>query len=493
MTDKKIDILIIKPGSQKQIYGTLSAFNLTAIEPPLWAALLAGYLINLGYSVLIYDAEVEEWNHQETAKKIKEVNPILAMISVSGSNPSASTMNMTGAGSILKHLKDIAPDIKTVLHGLHPSSLPERTLCEEAVDFVCRGEGFYTLPHLIDTLKKESENFQMAGLWFKKGKKIYSNPRAFLFKNLDTLPMPAWNLLPMKKYRAHNWHCLDDIHHRQPYGVIYTSLGCPFKCSFCCINAIFGKSGIRYRSAQKVIGEIDYLVNNFGIRNIKIADELFGMNESRVAEICDLMIDRQYNLNIWAYARVDTVTPLMLKKMKKAGINWLAYGFESGSKKVLRGIRKYYSENQIEDSVRKTCDEGINIIANFMFGLPDDNYKTMRETLCLALEINAEWANFYTTMAYPGSKLYDDAVIKGLALPDTWAGYSQYAYETLPLSTNHLTAAEVLTYRDYAFEVYFRNPLYLNKISKTFGEEAARHIEKMTEHKLERKYKQFQS
>lgn len=125
---EKIDILIIKPGSQKQIYGELSLFNLTAIEPPFWAALLAGYLRSLGYSALIYDAEVEEWSYQETAEKIKEVNPSLAMISVSGSNPSASTMNMTGAGNILRHLREIAPDIKTVLNGLHPFALPERTL-----------------------------------------------------------------------------------------------------------------------------------------------------------------------------------------------------------------------------------------------------------------------------------------------------------------------------------------------------------------------------
>jgi anaerobic magnesium-protoporphyrin IX monomethyl ester cyclase len=488
---EKIDILIIKPGSQKQIYGALSLFNLTAIEPPFWAALLAGYLRSLGYSVLIYDAEVEEWSYQETAKKIKEVNPVLAMISVSGSNPSASTMNMTGAGNILRHLREIAPEIKTVLHGLHPSALPERTLSEEAVDFVCQGEGFYTLPLLINAVKNKTNSSLVNGLWYKQEGKICSNPRSPLFQELDKLPMPSWDLLPMKKYRAHNWHCLNDIHHRQPYGVIYTSLGCPFNCTFCCINAIFGKPGIRYRSSQNVIDEIDYLVQNFGIRNIKINDELFGMNEARVAEICDLITERRYNLNIWAYARVDTITPLMLNKMKQAGINWLAYGFESGSKKVLQGVRKSYKTDRVADSVRKTYNEGINIIANFMFGLPDDDYTTMQETLCLAMDINAEWGNFYSTMAYPGSQLYEEALKKEWCLPYGWNGYSQYAYDTLPLPTNHLTAGEVLSYRDYAFEVYFRNPRYLHKISNSFGSAALQHVREMTRHKLDRKYKQF--
>lgn len=485
---KSIDILIIKPGSQKQIYGALSSFNLTAIEPPLWAALLAGYLISLGYSVLIYDAEIEQWSYRETAEKIKEVKPSLAMVSVSGSNPNASSMNMAGAGIILRHLREIAPEIKTVLHGLHPSALPERTLLEESVDFVCQGEGFFTLPGLIDAIKNRADNFQIPGLWYRQKEKICSNSRAILFQNMDTLPMPAWNLLPMKKYRAHNWHCLDDIDKRQPYAVVYTSLGCPFNCTFCCINAIFGKHGIRYRRPQSVIDEIDYLVHNFGIRNIKIIDELFGMNETRVAEICDLIASRQYDLNIWAYARIDTITHFMLKKMKQAGINWIAYGFESGSRKVLQGVKKSYGTDQLESAVRMTNDEGIHIIANFMFGLPDDDYRTMQETLCLALEINAEWGNFYTTMAYPGSKLYDEALKKGWRLPEAWNGYSQYAYETQPLPTNHLTAGEILTYRDYAFDVYFRNPHYLDKISRSFGREAVDHIQEMTKHKLKRKY-----
>lgn len=488
---EKIDILIIKPGSQIQLYGELSSVSLTDIEPPFWAALLAGYLRSLGYSVLIYDAEVEEWSYEKTAEKIKEVNPVLAMISVSGSNPSASTMNMTGAGKILRHLREIAPEIKTIMHGLHPSALPERTLSEEAVDFVCQGEGFYTLPALIDALKNKVENLSIAGLWFRQGEKIYYNLRAPLFPDLDKLPLPAWDLLPMRKYRAHNWHCLDNIHHRRPYGVIYTSLGCPFNCTFCCVHAIFGKPGIRYRSPRNVIAEIDYLVQNFGIRNIKINDELFGINESRIVEICDLIIERRYNLNIWAYARVDTITPPMLNKMKQAGINWVAYGFESGSKKVLKGIKKSYEADQVMDTVRKTYNEGINIIANFMFGLPDDNYTSMQETLCLALDINAEWGNFYTTMAYPGSKLYEYALKEGWRLPENWDGYSQYAYGTLPLPTKHLTAAEVLTYRDYAFTVYFRNPRYLHKISKSFGSVALRHVQEVTVHKLDRKYKQF--
>ena len=485
------DILIIKPGSQKKLYGDLSAYNLTAIEPPLWASLLAGYLRDLEYSVELLDAEVEQLGHEETAEKIRDIKPLLAVMSVSGSNPSASTMNIDGAENILRHLKQTSPQTKTLLHGLHPSALPERTLLEGAVDFVCQGEGFYTLPKLIDSLKSGETNFNIEGLWYNKDGKTKSNPRPPLFKNLDDLPMPAWDLLPMEKYRAHNWHCFGNIDDRQPYGVLYTSLGCPYNCAFCCINAIFGKPGIRHRSPKNVIQEIDFLVSTYGIRNIKIIDELFAFKEDRVIEICDLIIERGYNLNMWAYARVNSVTPAMLQKMKLAGINWVAYGFESGSKRILKDVNKSYNLSIVENVVKMTYDAGLYIGANFIFGLPYDDFNSMQETLDLALEINAEWANFYPTMAYPGSKLYEEAVEKGWPLPETWQDYSMYAFESLPLPTKYLTSGEVLSFRDYAFHAYFENPRYLDKIKRLFGIEAVRHIQKMVNHKLKRKHTQF--
>lgn len=487
------DIVIIKPGDQKNIYGKLSDYQLTAIEPPLWGALLAGHLRQQGFAVELIDEEVEQWEYFETAEKIKELNPKLAVVSVSGSNPSASTMNMANAGEILRELKSTDPTIKTMFHGLHPSALPEKTLQEEVVDFICHGEGFFTIPNLLNALNANEKEFNIDGLWYKKDGRIISNPRATLFNDLEDLPMPAWDLLPMKKYRAHNWHCFEDIKNRQPYGVIYTSLGCPYKCTFCCINAIFGKPGIRYRSPESVVQEIDFLVNNYGIKNIKIIDELFALKEERVVKICDLIIERGYDLNMWAYARVNTVTSKMLYKMKKAGINWVAYGFESGSKRVLKSVNKAYNLDIVDSAVQMTYDHGLYIGANFIFGLPEDDFDSMQQTLNMAMEINAEWGNFYTTMAYPGSKLFDEALENNKLLPDSWQGYSQYSYECLPLSTNHLTIGEVLSFRDYAFNAYFENPRYLKKVKEHFGIEAVNHIKEMTKHRLKRKHTQFQN
>jgi radical SAM superfamily enzyme YgiQ (UPF0313 family) len=485
---KKSDIVFLKPGSQKQIYGELSDFDLTAIEPPLWGALLAGYLRSAGYSVSLLDAEAEQWDYEEAARKVIEVNPILVCVVVSGTNPSASTMNMSGAGSIVRLIRQQNSEIKTVFIGLHPSALPERTLHEEDVDFVCQGEGFYSLAKLIDALKAKAKTFPIEGIWFREKGRIVSNPRPAVVENLDDIPQPAWDLLPMQKYRAHNWHCFHDIGHRQPYAILYTSLGCPFHCSFCCINSLFGKNRIRFRGIEAVMRELDFLVNTYGAKNIKIIDEMFAFNEKRVIELCDKIAERNYGLNIWAYARVNTVTEPMLAAMKKAGINWLAYGFESGSKRVIEDVTKGYKPEFVGKIVSSTRSHGFNICSNFIFGLPEDNFDSMNETFKLMIDINAEWANIYSAMAYPGSQLYEIALKNKWLLPEKWDGYSQYSIDTLPLPTKYITGGQVLQYRDFAFNTYYNNPRYLNMINKKFGPKTTDHIIQMSSRKLKRKF-----
>jgi radical SAM superfamily enzyme YgiQ (UPF0313 family) len=299
--------------------------------------------------------------------------------------------------------------------------------------------------------------------------------------------MAAWDLLPMHLYRAHNWHSFDDIEHRSPYGAIYTSLGCPYNCVFCCINAPFGKPGIRYRTPQRVVEEIDLLVNTYGIRNLKIVDELFVLHEPHYMGIVDLLIERGYGLNIWVYARVDTIKPENLARMKQAGINWIALGIESANPEVRDSASKRMRVQDVHQVVSTILDAGIRVIGNYIFGLPDDTCATMQETLDMAKELNCEFVNFYSAMAYPGSQLYDIALESGWQLPDAWHGYSQHSYEALPLPTKHVTAAEVLKFRDDAFHDYFANPVYLSMLEQKFGRSVREHIERITASRLKRR------
>jgi len=485
-----LDVLFVNPGARDAVYQGLGK-DLTAIEPPTWAGMLATYCRNRGFSVDILDAEALHLSTDATGRAVAERAPLLTVMVVYGHQPSASTQTMTAAGETLSAIREYAPESRTLIVGGHVSALPERTLREEAVDFVCKGEG----PRTVDQLLRVLASGDLSGLHEVEGlcrleddQMVINAPAKNLADLAHDLPGIAWDLLPMDRYRAHNWHCFDRIDERQPYASLYTSLGCPFKCTFCCINAPFGRSGIRYQTPDQVIGELDVLVGEYGVRNLKIVDEMFVLNKRHVEGICDGILEHGHDLNIWAYARIDTVKEGLLPKMKQAGFNWLALGIESGSAHVRDGADKSFGTDDIVKVVRRIQDEGIYVIGNYIFGLPDDDLDSMQRTLDLALELNCEFGNFYSAMAYPGSPLYEMALAQGIALPDSWTGFSQHAHETLPLSTDKLSAGEVLRFRDDAFHAYFSHPSYLAMVEAKFGPEVVAHVGQMASHRLRRKF-----
>ena len=494
-----IDLALINPGGRTSIYQGLGS-NLSAIEPPVWAGLIATYLRLQGFSIAILDANAEDLCPEEVVDRIKTISPLLTAVVVYGQNPSASTQGMQSAGAICTAIKQWDSGAKTLLVGGHVAALPEQTLREEAADFVCDGEGPVTIMELLHHLRGDGRPLNsICGLLYSTGGNVVHTSPAPLVTDLDKeMPGIAWDLLPMDRYRAHNWHCFNGVE-RTPYAALYTSLGCPCRCSFCCIQAPFkrgeavsgfGRDINSYRlwSPQAVMAEIDILVNRYGVKNIKFADELFILKPDHYEEICDLIIQRGYDLNIWAYARVDTLNEAALAKLKQAGVSWIALGIESASSRVRDAVAKGIDRNKIVDAVSKIRQAGINIGANYIFGLPEDDLASMQETLDLAMELNTEWANFNCAMAYPGSQLYREAVREGWQLPETWSGYSQYSFDSLPLPTRHLSAAEVLRFRDTAFLAYFSNPRYRSLIGQKFGTQALEHIKTMTQQQLKRKF-----
>ncbi len=487
---QSLDVLLVNPGSRAAVYQQLGD-RYSAIEPPSLAGLFATYLRQRGLSVEIVDAPAHNLSPAGVAETLRDnFEPTLIVMVVYGFQPSASTQNMTAAGETCSAIKALRGDWRIMMTGTHPAALPERTLLEEKIDFVCDREGPETILLTTQALKARAGDYsKIPSLWYRDGKAIRSNPPAELMDDLDgEMPGVAWDLLPMDQYRAHNWHAFENIDERSPYVSIHTSLGCPYKCTFCCINAPFGKSSYRMWSPESVIKEIDLLVDQHGVKNIKFVDEMFVLNRNHVLGICDRIIERGHKLNIWAYARVDTVKDEFLDKLARAGFRWLALGIESGSKHVRDGVEKgRFGSSEILKVVKKIQDAGINVIGNYIFGLPDDTHESMQETLDLALEANCEFANFYCAMAYPGSKLYGMAVEKRWQLPDSWIGYSQHSYETLPLRTDTLSSAEVLKFRDDTFHRYFTDERYLGMVRRKFGEDVVSHLRDMTKIRLRRK------
>lgn len=401
-----INLVLVNPNNRVPL-------PFAAIEPPLWLGLIADYTVKYVGGVWIVDAEAEGLTVGETVSRIKSEarygtkHQKEILIVVMGNNPSvSSTPKMAVAEELLKQF----PEAK--LTGLHPIAL--------------------------------------------------NHPKS-VAKPFKGFPSVPWFWLPMAQYKAHNWHCLDDLDKRNPYAVLYTSLNCPYDCFYCNVHTLYGDHKVRYRPMEDVKRELDYFAQQ-GIRNIKIWDECFTLNKARVKEICDYIIAQGYDFNMWAYARLDSVEPLMLSEMWMAGIRWLAYGFESMKDKKVK---------EVDMAVHLTKECGLHIIANYMFGLPGETEADWEASLNYAIEQNFEWINFSVALPYPGSQWYENLAEK----PTDWASFSQF-------SPRICADPAVVNFREKAFRYYFSRLEYLSMIRVKFGEKAEAHIKEMVQWKL---------
>jgi len=218
---------------------------------------------------------------------------------------------------------------------------------------------------------------------------------------------------------------------------------------------------------------------------------MFLLNKKFYAPLCEMLRDRGYgkNLRMWAYSRIDTVrNPELLKLVRSAGIRWLALGIESADKTVRLEVSKgKFEDVDIKRVISQIHDANIEVMANYIFGLPGDTVESMRKTLDFSKDLCTSGWNAYAAMALPGSQLYKDAILKNTKLPDSYEGYSFHGYETLPLPTESLSAEEVLKFRDSAFSEYHSSGAFLDRIKNKFGENAVKNIKDMLKIKIVRK------
>lgn len=501
---KKLDILFVHPNGSKKIYQDLSKDH-SAIEPPIWAAMLANHCRSRGFSVKILDCEAERLTTEESAMQIADIGARIACFVVYGQQPSASSQNMQGAVDTSEQVKLIDKTIKTLFVGGHVSALPRDVLLnEKSIDMICQNEGVYTLSNLlqIENLDDTSLLRKVLGLGFRdEDTAILNAPERIVQKSdLESdLPGMAWDLLPdIKKYRTAGWHSWSNNTEKEPFAALYTSLGCPYKCSFCMINIINRTNNKSHISSEDsnvfrwwdpgfIIKQFDQIAD-MGVKNVKIADELFVLNPRHFEKVCDLIIERGYDFNIWAYSRIDTCKPRYLDKLKGAGVNWLGLGIENPNQALRKEVHKGgFKEVKIPELVSQIRDAGINVGGNYIFGLPTDTIESMKETLDFALNNLTEMSNMYSAMAYPGSPLYLLAKKNGWRLPHSYAGYSQHSYETINLPNNSLSSEQILQFRDEAWQKYHTNEKYLTLIENKFGKPARKNIENTTKIKLKRK------
>ena len=500
-----LDILFIHPNASKKIYQGLSNEH-SAIEPPIWAGMLANHCRNKNFEVKILDCEVERLDYISGSKKINDYNPRIACFVVYGQQPSASSQNMEGAVATSEELKKLNPNIKILFVGGHVSALPRETLKnEKSIDIIALNEGVYAISNLLKVEDLNDDNYlkKVKGIGFRdQDNNIQINESEIIVpkKLLDVdLPGIAWDLLPsLEKYRTAGWHSWSNNSDKQPFAALYTSLGCPYTCSFCMINIINRTDNsdnissqdsniFRWWTPDFIIKQFDYFAKQ-GVKNVKIADELFVLNPNHFMKICDMIIERKYDFNIWAYSRIDTCKPQYLDKLKKAGVNWLGLGIENPSTVIRKEVHKDAFKNvKIIDIINSMRDAGIYVAANYIFGLPEETKESLEFTYNFAEETNTEMVNFYSAMAYPGSPLHLEARKKNIKLPNTYSGYSQHSFDTQNLPSKDLSAAEILSFRDEAWNKYHTNPKYLKLLESKFGMNAVNNLKETTKIKLKRK------
>lgn len=506
-----IDILFVTPSSAKKVYQGL-AEKFSAIETPTWSLLLAESCRSKGGKVAILDCLAENLTHDQAHKKIIKINPKLICFVVYGQNVNAGTTNMIGATELSNFLKIKKIDIPIAYIGSYVQALPKKALEEEnSIDFVFLNEGVYALHKILKIKKFDEINLKkIPGIAFKnKFQKVeFTNPIGVVpTERMDIdLPGYAWDLLPYKKkpldlYRSPLWHAEYQEKFRYPYAAIQTSLGCQFKCNFCMINILnkndneeVGVAGkynkMRFWSPEFIIKEFDKLIA-MGVKTIKITDEMFLLNPKFYIPLCELLSKRNKNddLKMWAYSRIDTVKrPEILDKVRKAGIKWLCLGIESGSRNIRLEVSKgKFEDVDVESVVKQIEDAGIEVLANYIYGLPGDTEETINETYNLSLKLNTLGWNTYAAMALPGSQLYKDGLDNNIDLPNKYSEFSFHSYDTKPLSTESLKAERILQLRDQKFEEYFSNKNFLKKIENKFGINAVVNIKNMLKVKLKRK------
>ncbi|MBN1913981.1 MAG: cobalamin-dependent protein [Candidatus Omnitrophica bacterium] len=411
--------------------------------PPLGLAYIASYLEQQGHKVSILDLQAEELNSDEFKERIKNINPAFAGIT-------STTVESEAALLIARLIKEINPMIMVILGGVHPSIMPEEMLKDPAVDFVARGEGEYTLSEL---LTKGKDISSISGLSYRFGQSFKHNPDRPFIESLDEMPLPAYHLLPMEKYRPSQGN-----YKRLPAASMIATRGCPGRCTFC-YTGVSGRK-IRTRSAQNLVKEIKLLKAEYKIKEISFYDDTFTAFKENIADFCRRITSEKIDITWSCMSRVDYVDARILALMKKAGCHQIGYGIESASPEILKNIKKTFPLESAKEAVELTKKAGIDVRAMFMLGNPGETEETLADTVDFALSLKPDIAVFNITTPLPGTEMYEWAKSKGYLLDLGWDKFD-LSHVVMHLPT--VSDEKIIYYYRSGYRRFYFNPGYILK------------------------------
>lgn len=408
--------------------------------PPLGLGYIASYLEKNGVSADILDLQAQDYTIEDVMTFASRRRPEVVGIT-------ATSVEIDGALYIAEHIRSRMPDVRVVVGGSHASVMPEDVLQHSYIDIVVCGEGEQAMCEIATGKPLDS----IAGVSYRKNGAIVHGPNRELIKDLDSVPFPAYHLLPVRAYRP---SCGN--YRRLPAMSMITTRGCPGKCTFC-HTEMFGHR-TRFRSARNIADEIRYLATEYGIREISFYDDTFTARRRNVVELCEILRNEQVDVTWSCMSRVDCVDPELLKTMRRAGCHQVGYGIESADEGILHNLNKRIDLKQAAAAVRATWDAGIDARVMFMLGSPGETAETMEKTVRFAMSLDADIFVFNITTPYPGTAMFEWAREKGYLKTMDWADYD-LSKPVMELPT--VSSAVVEDYYRQAYRRCYLRPRYL--------------------------------
>jgi len=409
--------------------------------PHLGMAYLAALLREKGFEVSLIDANVLNLKKDEIIKRLKTFNPEYLLYS-------SITDNFQDAIWWIEEIKKDF-DRPTILGGPHMEIYPEEALSYDAIDYGVIGDGWETLPEILDALRDKKDLNSIKGICYKKNGKVrFTEPRQKRVR-LEDVPFPARDLLPIDKYDT-------VVSKKRPITSMITALGCPFRCAYCCTD-----TNVRSRPAEHIVAEIEECVKKYNIKEIQFYDETFTIDKKRINKVLDLIEEKGLKF-LWSVrTRVDCVDEQLLKRMAHAGCIRVNYGIESGDKQILKSINRDVSLDRIKDAVRWSKQAGITVFGFFMIGLPGETHDSIQKTLKLMLELNIDFAQLNKFVPIPNSKIYED--IKRDTGEDFWRDYTlgKVGLDDFKPYNVNITPRELDAYLDNGYKSFYFRPKYI--------------------------------
>lgn len=416
------------------------------ITPPLGIGYISSYLKSHGFQTKIIDGLNLNLTNEEVVKRCKDFDLV---------GISCLTDFYLETVDLTQKLKAVGKTV--VLGNVHPSILPEQSLQDSNADYVVVGEGEYTFIQLLQVLKQGERAENIPGVYFP-GQKSFQ-PRE-LIQVLDDLPFPDWQQLDPRIYqKAPHGGLIKNF----PVAPIVTTRGCPYACKFCA-SPRFWSQRLRYRSPENVVAEIEYLVENFGVKEIHFEDDNLTLNRDHVVKICNLIIDKNLKIS-WATpngVRADRVDEELLKLMKEAGLYYIVFGIESGNQEILDRINKKETLVDIEKAVKLAHKLGIMTQGFFIFGLPGETEETIKNSIKFAKKIPLDRAQFLLLDLLPGSALWEEYQ------DEFEMDYTKESYHEPTWVPKTITAESLKKWQPKAFRAFFFRPKPLFSLIKFF-------------------------